>query len=90
MNSWQKEVIENLQNFVNQYPPSTILEKAEAEVQMGINSREAYVLLSIVEQWAKSNLPMIVVEPSKEAKNEQGILTGGHFAMYERSENEKM
>ncbi len=65
MDSWQKEIIDKLRVFVNQYPPSTYPKIGEVEVEIQINSKEAYTLLNIAEQWAMYSSPIILIDPKE-------------------------
>lgn len=61
MDNWQVDTIKKLRNFVNVSPPTAELLGGN-EVYIKMNSREAYVLLNICEQWIKLTHPLLEVK----------------------------
>lgn len=65
MDNWQKEIFDKLENFIASYPPSNQTTTGE-EVTIGLNSKEVYVLVNIINQWNKLNCPLVVIEPPRD------------------------
>ncbi len=61
MDSWQRNTVKMLQDFVDTYPPGRVVRSGEEAVQINITVGEAYTLLNICEQWEKLSHPLLAV-----------------------------